>query len=243
MGRMIGFIVVAIVALVAYYFFVARDSDGEQIACTMEALLCPDGSYVGRGGPRCAFTPCPAMTFVVGTLEQNAQGFRLVMDSPSGSGGQGVAYVMPVEIQAADALAELIGKKVKVFGAFREGATLVAERIEGLLGEEGDPTIGEAGVGETVYVNGVRITLRSVKNDSRCPIDVQCVWAGNTTVTVTLKSDTDNETRDIVSDQPPVGFDSFLISIAEVSPPSVSTRTISPNEYVVKFRVTARGAH
>jgi hypothetical protein len=28
-------------------------------ACTMEAKLCPDGSYVGRTGPNCEFTPCP----------------------------------------------------------------------------------------------------------------------------------------------------------------------------------------
>lgn len=32
---------------------------GAGIACTMEAKLCPDGSYVGRTGPNCEFTPCP----------------------------------------------------------------------------------------------------------------------------------------------------------------------------------------
>jgi hypothetical protein len=32
------------------------------IACTMEAMLCPDGSYVGRTGPNCQFAPCPAAT-------------------------------------------------------------------------------------------------------------------------------------------------------------------------------------
>lgn len=34
------------------------------IACTMEARMCPDGSYVGRNGPNCEFTPCPADTHV-----------------------------------------------------------------------------------------------------------------------------------------------------------------------------------
>jgi len=29
------------------------------VACTMEARLCPDGSYVGRVGPNCEFAPCP----------------------------------------------------------------------------------------------------------------------------------------------------------------------------------------
>jgi hypothetical protein len=32
----------------------------EQIACTMEAKLCPDGvTYVSRQGPKCEFTQCP----------------------------------------------------------------------------------------------------------------------------------------------------------------------------------------
>lgn len=32
---------------------------GGKKACTMEAKLCPDGSYVGRTGPNCEFTQCP----------------------------------------------------------------------------------------------------------------------------------------------------------------------------------------
>lgn len=32
---------------------------GEPVACTMEAKQCPDGSFVGRTGPRCEFAPCP----------------------------------------------------------------------------------------------------------------------------------------------------------------------------------------
>ncbi len=29
------------------------------VACTMEAKVCPDGSYVGRSGPKCEFAACP----------------------------------------------------------------------------------------------------------------------------------------------------------------------------------------
>lgn len=29
------------------------------VACTLEAKLCPDGSAVGRTGPRCEFAKCP----------------------------------------------------------------------------------------------------------------------------------------------------------------------------------------
>lgn len=33
--------------------------EGEGVACTQEAMLCPDGSSVGRSGPNCEFSPCP----------------------------------------------------------------------------------------------------------------------------------------------------------------------------------------
>ncbi len=36
--------------------------EGETTVCTMEARQCPDGSYVGRSGPQCAFAPCPGPT-------------------------------------------------------------------------------------------------------------------------------------------------------------------------------------
>ncbi len=32
-----------------------------QTVCTQEAMQCPDGSYVGRTGPNCAFTKCPTV--------------------------------------------------------------------------------------------------------------------------------------------------------------------------------------
>jgi len=34
----------------------------KQVACTMEAKLCPDGTAVGRSGPNCEFAPCPGET-------------------------------------------------------------------------------------------------------------------------------------------------------------------------------------
>ncbi len=34
-------------------------NEEEPVACTADAKLCPDGSYVGRSGPNCEFDPCP----------------------------------------------------------------------------------------------------------------------------------------------------------------------------------------
>lgn len=36
-----------------------KDSSLEPVACTKDAKMCPDGSYVGRAGPNCEFEACP----------------------------------------------------------------------------------------------------------------------------------------------------------------------------------------
>lgn len=38
-------------------------------ACTMEAMICPDGSAVGRSGPNCEFTACPPVFTTPGITE------------------------------------------------------------------------------------------------------------------------------------------------------------------------------
>ncbi len=34
------------------------------VACTMDAAICPDGSIVGRVGPDCHFAPCPTSSLI-----------------------------------------------------------------------------------------------------------------------------------------------------------------------------------
>ena len=53
----LGVVVLATVVVWVYYFNIKKEQT--QIACTMEAKLCPDGSAVGRTGPNCEFAPCP----------------------------------------------------------------------------------------------------------------------------------------------------------------------------------------
>lgn len=35
------------------------NAPGGEMPCTTEAKVCPDGSAVGRSGPKCEFAPCP----------------------------------------------------------------------------------------------------------------------------------------------------------------------------------------
>jgi hypothetical protein len=41
------------------YMALQKKVEVRQIACTMDAKMCPDGSYVGRQGPKCEFAACP----------------------------------------------------------------------------------------------------------------------------------------------------------------------------------------
>jgi hypothetical protein len=58
-------ILFAIAALVAVGLVVRRyvmpdqSRNGGGTYCTLDAKRCPDGSYVGRVGPKCEFAPCP----------------------------------------------------------------------------------------------------------------------------------------------------------------------------------------
>lgn len=54
----IGIILFLLVAGGTAGFYVFKQTT-KQVACTMEAKVCPDGTSVGRSGPKCEFTPCP----------------------------------------------------------------------------------------------------------------------------------------------------------------------------------------
>lgn len=60
----------------------------DDVACTEEAMLCPDGSYVGRSGPDCEFDACPTPPIVPGPTPLPADDVICTMDAyqcPDGS--------------------------------------------------------------------------------------------------------------------------------------------------------------
>jgi len=62
-------VVVAAVALVGagiFYFSTKQAAVPGPVACTADAMQCPDGSYVGRTGPNCEFVCPPAATSTSG---------------------------------------------------------------------------------------------------------------------------------------------------------------------------------
>jgi hypothetical protein len=51
--------ILSVGAAVIYTMAKQPVSIAEPVVCTLEAKLCPDGSYVGRTGPDCEFAACP----------------------------------------------------------------------------------------------------------------------------------------------------------------------------------------
>ncbi|MEK7582173.1 MAG: hypothetical protein AAB488_02510 [Patescibacteria group bacterium] len=59
---MIMTMLVVILWFVGFFIFTHKKISNiniQPVACTMEAKMCPDGSYVGRTGPNCEFAKCP----------------------------------------------------------------------------------------------------------------------------------------------------------------------------------------
>lgn len=65
-------IVVVITLAIGGYFIYNSYSKPKQIACTKEAKICPDGSSVGRVGPKCEFSLCPSSESTSSTSEETA---------------------------------------------------------------------------------------------------------------------------------------------------------------------------
>ncbi len=60
----IGVVVVLLIAVYFLYQTYMVENPESQVACTQEAMQCPDGSYVGRTGPNCEFAQCPAQNII-----------------------------------------------------------------------------------------------------------------------------------------------------------------------------------
>jgi len=56
-------------------------------------------------------------------------------------------------------------------------------------------------VGKTASLNGdgVRITFKQVKEDSRCPTDVTCIWAGDARIELTISRSGSSDDTKILS--------------------------------------------
>ncbi len=133
----------------------------EPSVCTMDAKQCPDGSYVGRTGPKCEFAMCPKVITNTST---------------------------------------------------------------------------KAGINQRILNNGMYITPLKVTEDSRCPSDAACVWAG--IIKLLVKLEVGGKTEEVtISLDSPIIFNGKQITLVDASPLKSLQGQIVEKDYVFTFRV------
>jgi hypothetical protein len=86
----------------------------------------------------------------------------------------------------------------------------------------------------------LRIKFVSVE-DSRCPKDVNCIWAGNAKVTIKVtnrKGETKTFDLNTNLQGRSAKFDGYEIALGNVSPYPSSNIRINPNGYTASFTIT-----
>ncbi|NJK77743.1 MAG: hypothetical protein HC944_01520 [Nanoarchaeota archaeon] len=99
-------------------------------------------------------------------------------------------------------------------------------------------------ISETVDVDSdFQIKLLNILDDSRCPLDVTCIWEGTVSAEISIVKDGQSRGKyviplglhDLVE---PQAFDDVFIMLSDVKPYPVSTQNIISSDYVATLVVS-----
>jgi hypothetical protein len=98
-------------------------------------------------------------------------------------------------------------------------------------------------LGKTATVNGtnVRITFNRVADDSRCPLDVQCVWAGDAKIELTVAGQGGPSDPKVISITPPnneAASGNLRIRLVGLAPAPRQSEPPASRAYVAQLIVT-----
>ncbi len=96
-------------------------------------------------------------------------------------------------------------------------------------------SIARAALGHKVYVDGPSVTPLAVIEDSRCPAEVQCVWAGRVRISARIDLGARSEERELTLHQPIQVADGSL-ELVEVTPARTKEAAIPSGDYRFGFR-------
>jgi hypothetical protein len=84
---------------------------------------------------------------------------------------------------------------------------------------------------------GLTLEFVRVSEDSRCPSDTTCVWAGEVKVQVETRLDTAGPVQHEIKAGEHATVGAFRVVVVDVQPVPVSTRQIPQEEYRVTLKV------
>lgn len=95
-------------------------------------------------------------------------------------------------------------------------------------------------IGETVSIGELRLTFQKVASDSRCPIDVVCVWAGDAEIALEIQQGTQAAVAALHTTLEPkkTVWNGYTISLVSVAPARRASEDIDPADYVANLLVT-----
>jgi hypothetical protein len=91
--------------------------------------------------------------------------------------------------------------------------------------------------------DGLKVTFDGVRSDSRCPMDVRCVWAGDAIITVRLSQPAGSQVeRELHTDTSgsEASYLAYVIKLVTLVPYPRSDRQIPPDDYVAILTVDTR---
>ena len=88
-------------------------------------------------------------------------------------------------------------------------------------------------------VLGVKVTPLEVLEDSRCPVDVQCIQAGTVRVRATLESGLGSGSQEFQLNQP-ITTEAEIVTLVDVEPIPYSTVEILKSAYIFYFEIKKR---
>jgi hypothetical protein len=89
--------------------------------------------------------------------------------------------------------------------------------------------------GQTVRVDGPRVTPIRLLSDSRCPMEARCVWAGELRILARVRTGRGSSLREMTLGRPLAVADGQL-ELASVMPPQSVRRAIRMRDYRFGFR-------
>jgi hypothetical protein len=87
---------------------------------------------------------------------------------------------------------------------------------------------------------GLTVEFVRVVEDSRCPTDATCVWAGEVKVQLSTRLRAAEAVQHQITAGQDATVDEYRLAVVQVLPERTSTREISPEEYRVTLKVESK---
>ena len=100
----------------------------------------------------------------------------------------------------------------------------------------------EVQISHEKFLSGFKIKFVDMLDDSRCPKDVNCVWAGNARISVEVSKKGKTKTFELNSNMSPqtVAFDGYEFKLTKLTPEPASNIRIRKDGYVATISVVKK---